>query len=138
MLAEKDLVGSWRLIAHFYLDDDGSTSEGPLGDGADGILIYGPDGFMAASMMRTGPAAGPARSGSPPASYLGSTDDYLGYSGQWLVRGREVVHQVLIGSHPRVVNTRQVREASLSDGLLTLRRHLDGTTRHVVMTWRRV
>lgn len=129
MLAEKDLVGVWRLVAHFYLEDDGSTSEGPLGDQAEGLLIYHGDGYVAASLMRTGPSTG--------ADYLGSSDDYLGYSGRWHVRDDTVVHEVVIASHPRVVNTEQVREARLAEDGLRLLRRLGGPHDRVVMDWRR-
>ncbi|MEV4517944.1 lipocalin-like domain-containing protein [Dactylosporangium sp. NPDC049525] len=131
MLSEKDLVGVWRLVAHRYLEDDGSASEGPMGEHADGLLIYHEDGYMAASLMRTGPGT------APPQTYLGSADDYLGYSGRWRVHGETVVHEVLIGSHPRVVNTEQVREATVDGGGLRLLRRLGGPHDAVVMDWRR-
>lgn len=132
MLMERDLVGAWRLVSHCYLNEDGSTDEGPLGAGADGLLIYHPSGFMAASLMRTD-----SWSGDAPAPYLGSVESYLGYSGRWRVEKDAVVHQVVIGSHRRVVNTEQVRGARLTNGLLTLRNRLPDSTRHVVMDWRR-
>jgi hypothetical protein len=135
MLSEKDLVGAWRLLSHCYLNDDGSTSEGPMGDHADGLLIYHEDGYMAASLMRTEPVT--SENGSPPPSYLGSTDDYLGYSGRWHLRDDTVVHQVFIASHPRAANTEQVREVRLDDGDLRLLRRLDGPHDYVVMDWRR-
>ncbi|MCX5339137.1 lipocalin-like domain-containing protein [Streptomyces atratus] len=137
MLSEKDIEGVWRLKAHFYLEDDGSTSEGPLGDRADGLLIYHADGYMAASLMRTEPPTG--QSDSPQEAYLGSVDDYLGYSGRWHIRDDDlVVHQVAIGSHSRVVNTEQVREARMHKGVLRLQRRLGGPHAYVVMDWRRV
>ncbi|MEU7616417.1 lipocalin-like domain-containing protein [Micromonospora rifamycinica] len=135
MLAEEDLTGTWRLVAHYYLEHDGAVSEGPLGDHADGLLIYHEDGYMAASLMRTAPPAG--GDGSPPAAYLGSVDDYLGYSGRWRLRGNTVMHYVIIGSQPRVVGTEQVREVTLDDGVLRLTRHLGGPHDFVVMDWRR-
>jgi len=115
MLSEKDLIGAWRLDNHYYLDQDGSVSEGPLGSDAEGLLIYHEGGHMTASMMRTRFPEGDA---APP-SYLGSSDNYLGYAGRWSVAGGEVRHEVLIGSHPRVVNTRQVREIRLTERGLT-------------------
>ena len=135
MLSEKDVVGTWRLVAHYYLEDDGSTSEGPLGDQAEGLLIYHEDGHMTASMMRTKPAT--SQDGSPPATYLGSADDFLGYAGRWRLNDGVVVHDVSIGSHPRVVNTQQIREIQLHDGHLRLRRRLGGPHAYVVMDWRR-
>jgi Lipocalin-like domain len=135
MLSETDLIGAWRLVDHFYLEDDGSTSEGPLGKRADGLLIYHPDGYMAASMMRTAPLPGDDASG--PATYLGSADSYLGYAGRWHLRDDTVVHEVAIGSHRRVVNTQQIREVRMHEGLLRLQRHLGGQHKYVVMDWRR-
>ncbi len=136
MLTEKDLVGAWRLVAHYYVEDDESVAEGPLGDKAVGLLIYDEAGYMTASMMRTEPLT--IADGSPPPAYLGSADDYLGYAGRWQLHGDVIVHQVSIASHQRVVNTEQVREVRLTDGCLTLRRHLGEPHEYVVMDWRRV
>jgi hypothetical protein len=136
MLSEKDLAGVWRLVDHYYLEDDGSTSAGPMGRQADGLLIYHDDGYMSASLARTDPVT--SEDGSPPPSYLGSTDDYLGYCGRWQLRDDTVVHQVLIGSHPRVANTEQVRKVEVNeDGQLRLLRRLGGPHDYVVMDWRR-
>jgi hypothetical protein len=130
MLSEKDLVGAWRLKAHYYLEDDGTIAEGPMGEQAAGILIYHEHGYMAASLMRTEPA-------TDGATFLGAAADYLGYSGRWRLRGDEVVHDVSIGSQSRVVNTEQVREVALADGVLSLRRRLDAQHHWVVMDWLR-
>jgi hypothetical protein len=133
MLSEKDLVGVWRLVAHSYLEDDGTVSEGPMGAHADGLLIYHEDGYVAASLMRTDP--GTDADGAPPQTYLGSADDYLSYSGRWRVCGETVVHEVLIASHARVVNTEQVREVTVNDTGLRLLRRLGGPHDAVVMDW---
>jgi hypothetical protein len=135
MLSEKDLIGVWRLVDHFYLEDEGTTSEGPLGAEAAGLLIYHADGYMAASMMRTAPPADAA--GAPAATYLGSADDYLGYAGRWHLHHDAVVHEVAIGSHQRVVNTRQVRDVQRRGDGLRLQRRLGGPHQYVVMDWRR-
>lgn len=136
MLSEENLIGAWRLVDHYYLEDDGSRCEGPLGSRADGLLIYQEGGYMAASMMRTQPVTGDGA--SPPPTYLGSSDDYLGYSGTWHVRDDTVIHEVTIGSQQRVVNTRQVREARLDDvGGLRLQRHLGEPHTYVIMEWQR-
>ncbi|MFE4975541.1 lipocalin-like domain-containing protein [Kitasatospora sp. NPDC056651] len=129
MVSEQDLIGAWQLIAHYYLEDDGSTSEGPLGDDAVGLLIYHQSGHMAASMMRTRPAT------DGTATYLGSADDFLSYAGRWQLREGAVVHRVSIGSHARVIDTEQVREVLLTDGRLRLRRRLGGPHDYVVMDW---
>ncbi len=47
------------------------------------------------------------------------------------------MHDVVIGSHARVVNTEQVREVTLDEGRLSLRRRLGGPHEYVVMDWQR-
>jgi lipocalin-like protein len=135
MLSEENLAGTWRLVAHYYLEKDGAVSAGPMGEHADGLLLYGADGYMAVSLMRT---AAPDADGSPPAAYLGSVDDYLGYSGRWRLAGTSVVHEVIIASHPRVVNTEQVRKVSMHNDVLRLARDLGQPHDSVVMDWRRI
>ncbi|MEV6118491.1 lipocalin-like domain-containing protein [Streptomyces sp. NPDC052109] len=127
-ISGESLVGSWRLVAHFYLAEDGSTRPGPCGEHAEGLLIYDGRGYMSAALMRTGR---PAADGS------GTRAGYMGYSGRWRVAGDRVVHEVLVSSHPRVVNTEQVREARLENGRLTLRERLGGAPRSLVLQWRR-
>ncbi|MFF3542105.1 lipocalin-like domain-containing protein [Streptomyces platensis] len=132
MLSEKDLIGVWRLVSHFYLDEDGSMSDGPLGPGADGLLLYEANGYMAVGMMRTDHRSDGSASESdpPPAAYLG-------YTGRWRVAESQVIHEVAVGSHPRVVNTEQIRDARLNDGRLVLSRPVEGSAQLIAMEWRR-
>lgn len=131
MLSEKDLIGTWRLISHFYFHEDGSTSEGPLGIRADGLLIYDAHGYMSVGMMRTDPVIDNGSASSrPPVTYMG-------YSGRWRLTNSTVVHEVEISSHFRIVKTKQIREARLNDDRLILRECLDGSPWHFVLNWRR-
>ncbi|MET8809112.1 lipocalin-like domain-containing protein [Streptomyces sp. NPDC004546] len=127
-ISEERLVGSWRLVAHFFLAEDGSTRPGPCGEHAEGLLIYDGHGYMSAALMRT------AR---PVADGPGTPVGYMGYSGRWRVAGGRVIHEVLVGSHPRIVGTEQVREARLDNGRLTLRERLGEAPRSLVLQWRR-
>jgi hypothetical protein len=120
MPAPEDLVGVWRLTSHLFRDPDGSTAPGPLGPTATGLLIYHPDGYLSASLMR------PA---SPPPAYMG-------YSGRWHLTGDTVTHHVEISSHPHLVGTAQTRSLHLSAPHLTLTEHLPN--RSFVLTWHRV
>nr|WKU62170.1 Aln5 alnumycin cyclase [uncultured bacterium] len=132
MLSEKDLIGAWRLVSLYYRDEDGSTGEGPLGPAVDGLLIYGEHGYMGVGMMRVGDRPGADhRPGYP-------EDCYLGYSGRWRSEGDVVVHDVAIGSHPRVVGTEQVRDVRLDGDRLVLSRPVAGASRRIVMEWLRV
>ena len=132
MAAEKELIGVWRLVSQAYLSADGSTSEGPLGAGAEGLLIYSEQGYMSVGLMRT---AGPPVSGSGPGKVPVT---YMGYSGHWRLADDVMVHEVEIASHSRIVDTRQTREVRLDDDRLTLRERLDESPRYFVLTWRRL
>jgi hypothetical protein len=114
MLSEADLIGVWRLISHLNVEEDGATSEGPLGPYPKGILIYDEKGHMSVSMMRTDCANG-ASSGQakPPTTYLG-------YSGRWRLMNGTVVHEIEVSSHLYMVNTKQIREVVLDNNRLTL------------------
>lgn|GEM_PF-1651309 len=128
MLSSESLTGVWRLTAHYFLDAQGAVSEGPLGAGAAGLLVYDPDGYVSVGLMRT---ADGTRQADGPAAF------YLGYSGRWRPAGGAVVHEVQISSHPHVVGTTQVREAHLDGDDLILRERRDETPRYLVLHWRR-
>lgn len=128
MLAEGDLVGVWRLDSHHYLNGDGSTDEGPLGERPDGMLIYEARGYVSVAMMRT--EDGPRTDGP--------VVRYMGYSGCWRVSDDLVIHEVAVSSDPRIVNTAQIREALLDHDGLTLRRRIDETPRYIVLRWQRI
>lgn len=131
MVADDDLVGVWRLVAYFELDPTGTTSEGPLGPAPEGLLMYGRDGYVAVSMMRTGDGADPA---APP----NGRETFMGYAGGWRLAGDTVVHRVDVSAHPRQVGTEQVRDVELDGDRLTLYgTRLDGLGRRK-LEWRRV
>jgi hypothetical protein len=137
VVADDDLVGVWRLVAYFELDPTGATSEGPLGPAPEGLLMYGRDGYVAVSMMRTG--NGPGGGSGPDAG--GPTDGqetFMGYAGGWRLAGDTVVHRVDVSAHPRQVGTDQVRDVELDGDRLTLYgTRLDGLGRRK-LEWRRV
>lgn len=125
MLSEEDLVGVWRLTSHYYLNGDGSTDEGPLGAQANGLLIYDASGYISVSLMRADGSSGP----DEPAVA------YMGYSGRWQLATGVVVHEVEVSSHPRIVNTAQIREVRVDHNGLTLRERIDETPRYFVLHW---
>lgn len=133
MLSEADIIGVWRLISNLDVDEDGATSEGPLGPHPKGLLIYSGHGYMSVSMMRTGRLSGASSGpGKPPTTYMG-------YSGTWRLIDGVVVHEVEVSSHPRMVNTTQIREAVLADARLTLYATalIDGRAQRRVLSWQR-
>lgn len=133
MLSEADLIGVWQLVSNMDVDEDGATSEGPLGAHPKGLLIYGVHGYMSVCMMRTGRSSG---SGSEPGR-LPTT--YMGYSGTWWLADGMVVHEVEVSSHLHMVNTRQIREVVLDDDRLTLYATalIGGRPKRRVLSWQR-
>lgn len=137
-----DLVGVWRLLSYFDVDETGNTREGPLGPAPQGLLIYDAHGYMSVSMMRTdqsasarGVSGGNASSAprNPPASFMG-------YAGKWRVSGRRAVHEVKVGSHPHLVDTELTREWSVDGDRLTIygTALIGELPQRRVLNWRRV
>lgn len=120
-----DLVGTWELVSYYDIDEQGVTSEGPLGDAPRGLLIYGAHGYMSVSMMRTDGATG--------------ATPFMGYAGTWRRTGAEVVHAISVCSNPAWARTEQVRQMSLNGDVLTLigAAQVGGRTQRRVLTWRR-
>lgn len=132
-MSPDDVVGVWRLVAYFELDETGATSEGPLGPTPEGLLIYGADGHVAVSMMRAPDGPGPSWADVPDGG-----ETFMGYAGRWRLDGDKVVHDVQVSAHPRQVGTEQVRDVVLLDDELVLYgTRLDGAGRRM-LRWRRV
>uniref|UniRef100_UPI002455E220 lipocalin-like domain-containing protein n=1 Tax=Nocardia abscessus TaxID=120957 RepID=UPI002455E220 len=86
-----DLVGTWELVSYYDIDEQDTTSRGPLGDSPRGLLIYGAHGYMSVSMMRTDGAPG--------------ANPFMGYAGTWRRSGTEVVHAISVCSNPAWAQT---------------------------------
>lgn len=126
-----ELVGTWQLESYRRVDDDGRTSEGPLGSAPRGLLIYGADYHMSVSMMRTDHE--PSCDDSP-------VTRFMGYAGTWWLAGQQIIHEVAVSSHSHLVGTRQVRDLVLNGDLLTLSGTAlvsAGPLQRRVLTWRR-
>ena len=48
------LIGAWRLVSYIESPVDGSPKRSPLGENPQGIIMYTPDGYMSAQLMRPG------------------------------------------------------------------------------------
>ena len=53
------LIGAWKLVSCVEKPVDGSAPYYPLGDNAEGIVVYTPHGYMSAQLMRSGRRAFP-------------------------------------------------------------------------------
>jgi hypothetical protein len=137
-----ELVGRWRLLAWELTDGRGDVVR-PLGDDADGVLIYTVDGSMAVQitaadrpLLETGdPLGGSERQRA--AAY----STCLAYSGRYEVQGDTIVHHVDVSLFPDWAGVEQVRLFELAGDELTLRSPpfaAGDTTVTAELRWRRV
>ena len=49
-----ELIGTWKLVSYVETPVDGSSQRFPLGEKPEGMLLYAPDGYMSAQLMRPG------------------------------------------------------------------------------------
>lgn len=99
-----DLKGSWTL-EDFILEKDGFPR--PWREGAHGILIYSPDGYMSVSI----------NSKSREHSWI---DSLLFYAGTYEVDGDTVTHQVLNATGEKRIDKAMVRKGQLNGNILEL------------------
>ena len=50
----EQLIGAWKLVSYVEKPVDGSAAVHPLGERPMGIIMYTPDGYMSAQLMRPG------------------------------------------------------------------------------------
>jgi Lipocalin-like domain len=117
------VVGTWRLVSSDGRSSTGEVSR-PYGDSPVGLLIYGADGYMSATLMRPGRshfATGDRLRGTPEELRLAS-EGFLGYSGTYEIdeAQRIIVHHVTVADFPNIVGTDLVRRFTLENGALTL------------------
>ncbi|MFE9580705.1 lipocalin-like domain-containing protein [Nocardia sp. NPDC006044] len=119
-----DLIGTWELLSYLDTDEQDVVSEGPLGNAPRGMLIYGVDGHMSVSMMRTG----------------GAEPLYKGYAGTWRIADGRMVHGITVCTNPEWAGTEQVREMTLTGETLTLTGivQVGGRPLRRALTWRRI
>jgi hypothetical protein len=117
------VVGTWRLVS-----SEGRTSAGdvsrPFGDAPVGLLLYGADGYMSATLMRPDRppfASGDRLRGTPEEVRLAS-EGFLAYCGTYDLDASEgiIVHHVTAADFPNIVGTDLVRRFVMENGQLVL------------------
>lgn len=142
MTTAGSLVGSW-LLTRWDFTVDGVPRGYPMGEDAQGQIIYDTDGYMSAIlMMRERP-----RSEAPHFHQASAQErelaalGYVSYGGTWELHGNLVVHHVSFALFPNWIGTDLVREVSW-DGdnlVLTARPEVSRSGKTVVnrLFWRR-
>ncbi|MFO1408127.1 MAG: lipocalin-like domain-containing protein [Steroidobacteraceae bacterium] len=140
-LIARALPGAWRLERWSLEYADGRTAR-PFTPGAEGLILYTPDGHVSAVLQAPGRGRLPGEDLTrvPDADKAAAFGSYLHYAGRWHVEGESVVHTVEFSMNPNLAGTRQVRTVALDgDRLeLTAREPLEGGGVRVHrLVWRR-
>ena len=139
-----NLIGAWTLQSYESSSIDGSNVTYPLGVDAQGVIMYTPDGYMSAQLMRSdrlhfsGDDMHPDRLDELAAAASG----YLSYSGPYSVVGDGLIaHHVAISLLPNWVGGTQYRAARLDGSVLELSPAepilIGGQRRNGRLVWRR-
>lgn len=139
------LVGVWTLLSYTE-EKEGSRDTNPLGPKPVGFLIYTPDGFVSAQLMKPGRSAFQSRDWhhGTPEEYAESGSGYIAYCGTYDVdeANRTVTHVPSVALLPNLIRGRQVRAIKLNGDRLTLRTasvaDADGVLVSSHLEWRRI
>ncbi len=117
------IVGTWKLLRWTRLVG-GAEEPGPFGSDALGRLLYSPDGYMSANLMRRNRA------------------QHLSYCGRYEIDEREssVLHRIELSSNPKWVETARKRFVEFTGEQLklsTLPFLEQGKEAVVTLLWRR-
>jgi hypothetical protein len=107
------LIGAWKLVSYVEKPLDGSAPFYPMGENPMGIIMYTPDGYMSAQLMR------PDRKPFPSGDWFGGTTDeyreeattYIAYSGPFHVdeEHKTLTHSMFVSMFPNWTGQTQPR-----------------------------
>ena len=109
------LLGAWTLARWGVDFSDGRAASFPFGADAVGLIVYSADGWMNASIARTGrsPLSAASVRQAPVAEQCAAFESYFNYAGSFLLRvingEPHVVHAVHFSLNQNFVGSEQVR-----------------------------
>ena len=121
MESSNALVGTWKLVSFMLRLQDGTTRH-PWGSEVAGQVIYGPDGFMAGSLMKRDRSpfeASDVMAGTPQ-EYEAAMTSYVGYTGPYSLQGNRVIHHAEVSLFPNWTGTDIERFFEVQGSKLTL------------------
>jgi hypothetical protein len=139
-----NLIGAWTLESYESRSLDGSNVIYPLGPDAQGIIMYTPDGYMSAQLMRADRT--PFHRDDPHLArdeeLVAAASGYLTYSGHYtIVNDGLIAHHVAVSLLPNWIGRIQYRLAHLHDSRLELSPPepmlIHGERRNATLIWRR-
>lgn len=119
-----NLLGAWRLVSYIETHVSTGAQRYPMGERANGILIYSADGYMSSQIQAEGRAkyaSGDMFTGTPD-EYIAASRTFLSYTGRFHLdeQGGRIRHEMLISSFPNWVDQTQVRLVRYADDRLSL------------------
>ena len=139
-----NLVGAWTLQSYQSTAVDGSDVSYPLGADAQGIIMYTPDGYMSAQLMRAGrtPFDRPDPHLAHDNELAAAASGYMSYGGPYTVENEGLIaHHVEVSLLPNWIGGIQYRSARLHGSQLELSPPkpllIGGQLRIAKLTWRR-
>ncbi|MBM3504391.1 MAG: lipocalin-like domain-containing protein [Alphaproteobacteria bacterium] len=138
----QSLIGTWEMVRWETRYDDGRVIF-PMGEDAQGQLLYTADGHMAAFLMRRGRprfTTGEALTASAEEK-IAAWNSFYAYAGRYRIAGGDtIIHTVEASMYPNWVGDEQRRLARFEDGQLVLTTPPQTTKRGVqrsTIWWRR-
>jgi hypothetical protein len=121
MRSNNPLVGTWKLISFELRLQDGTTRH-PWGNNVAGQVMYGPDGFMAGSFMKTDRSAFEASDvmAGTPLEFEAAMKSYVGYAGPYSLQSNRVIHHAEVSLFPNWTDTKIERFFEVQGSKLTL------------------
>lgn len=141
----EQLVGAWTLVSYVERPTDGSEPIYPMGEQPQGIIMYTPDGYMSAQLMKPGRpefASGDWFEGTP-AEVEAEASGYIAYSGPFHTdeEKRHLAHSMFVSLFPNWIGQTQPRVVEIEGDELRLSSaspiRSGGKETMSYLTWRR-
>jgi hypothetical protein len=135
-------VGAWRLVSSEHRQDNGKVTY-PLGQSAQGLILYTSEGYMSAALMdpRRPEFRSPELYGGTDQEKIAAMTGYVHYAGRFEVRDQFVIHHVDVSLFPNWIGTAQQRYFRFFDkDKLELRTNpfsADGVRQTAYLVWER-
>lgn len=138
MSLKEQIIGVYSLVSYQTQDAEGNIIY-PLGKDATGFIMYHPDGYMSAQLMRQGRpayASGDLHEGTQE-EMAEAALGYLAYSGKFEVdeETSTLTHHMEVSMNPTWLNQQQPRVGSLDGDILSI---YNGLNPNDQLVWKRV
>ncbi|KQP38580.1 hypothetical protein ASF49_03960 [Methylobacterium sp. Leaf104] len=120
----EQLIGAWTLVSYVEEPTDGSAPSYPMGENPQGLILYTPDGYMSAQLMRPDRpdfASGDWFVGTPE-EFAAEATGYIAYSGPFGTEADtgQLTHTMTVSLFPKWLGQTQPRLVSIEGDVLRL------------------